>query len=246
MGSVKAYWMDMQEEEAENWIRNQLDDENIEEGSEEWNELSNEYEMLQEHLYEMALLEEDRIWYQQHKHSEFIENFIIEISNLRNILKTMVAPVHEEAHCKMIYVHAVTLLESFLGDTLKSLVISDDKYLTNIVSKVPELKETKKSLEDILAKGDIVVDHVLKWMSTISFHNIPKVIRIYDSALGMTIKTDQRKLGEVIAVRHDIVHRNGRTVEDNIININRALVENAIDVIDDFANVIQTHIQKTK
>ncbi len=246
MGNVKAWWMDLQEQERGDWIRGQIGDDEADETTEGWDELGDEYDALQEAYYEAAEIEEEYQWHQQHKNSEFYDRFESEIQALRDILDGPVNLMHTETYYKMIYAHSVTLLESFLGDAIKSLVVTNEKFLTNAVSKIPELRDIKPTLEEILSQKKIVLTKTLKWFSKVSFHKFSKVVRIYSVVISMSIKVDLEKVSQVAAIRHDIVHRNGKTTEGDVIVMDRKSVIGAIDAVNDFAKEMQAYICEAK
>jgi hypothetical protein len=54
----------------------------------------------------------------------------------------------------MSYAYAVTLLETFLGDTFKALIIKRENFLENAIKNVKEIKNEKYSIFE-LSKTDL-------------------------------------------------------------------------------------------
>lgn len=242
MGRAKEYWMEMQDEEKSNWIREQLGDELADEETEGWDELSIQYSYMQESIRESADLEAEFRWYKQHSYSEMHESFNNNINDLKDLLRNNVFVQYEETYYKMVFAHAVTLLESFLSDTVKSLVVSSDQCLANAIAKVDELKKKKVGLADIKNQKDGLIGLVLKELSEIMYHNIPKVVRVLEGILDSSITVEQKDVCYVTSVRHDIVHRNGKTVEGDIIDLDIDAVVQAIETIEQFVLALQIKI----
>ena len=237
--------MSVDGEEKDDWIRKQLDDEDADKFTEGWDKLSEEYWHLQENLqgyYDEAELN----WYENNSYSEMHDSFLVEINELKEILNSKIQIGHEQAIYKMIYAHAVTLLESFLSDTVKSLIVSNDKFFANAAKHIDELKKARFSLIDVAKQeqSDVAVGLAIMKLSDVLYHNMPKVKRIYESVLGTSLDTDISKVNQITSTRHDIVHRNGKTITGDQIDISKELVEEAVKNIESFVNALQISINK--
>lgn len=74
-----------------------------------------------------------------------------------------------------------------------------------------------------------------------SFHNIVSVNKLYKKVLLTDLpKLHMDKLVKAIAIRHDIVHRNGKTLKGGS---HRLTMENVHQLVDDVDAAIQ-HIDK--
>ena len=66
-----------------------------------------------------------------------------------------------------------------------------------------------------------------------SFHNLDKTTGIYESVLDTHFPSDLLpELKQAVENRHDIVHRNGKTVQGNSIDVSMDDVENLICLVD--------------
>lgn len=240
MGVVKEYWFQVQEEERERWIREHLDDEDADEYTEGWDEVAEEYAMM----LEGQEFEAEYQWFKNQSHSELHEIFINEIVKLKELISTQVAIQHEQTFLKMIYAHSVTLLESFLSDTVKSLIITNNEYFENAIRKVDDLKKSKFNLSEISSQTDGAVGLAVKTLSTVLYHNIPKVSQILDAILDCKLSLEIDKVGYITSVRHDIVHRNGKTTEGDLIEIDVDITKQAIAEIEEFVENLQLKINE--
>jgi len=244
LSSIKEHLLEIQEQKANEWIRERLSDDSLDEKSEEYLQLSEEYSDYQEHLWEEAEWQAELQWLKKNGSSSMHKLFVSELDALKimadsnfNNRKKMAFILHTNIVVKMSYAYAVTLLESFLGDTLKSLISQDDHFLKNALRKFKVLKNVK--LTD-LAETDLDVKSlVLKSVSDVLYHNIPHVVEMYEQVLGTKLDIDISKIVKVTKLRHDIVHRNGKTIDGNMISLNAQDFTQAIDDIKEFAGLLQ-------
>ncbi len=242
MSSTKEWWFAVQEEEKDAWIRDHLEDEDSDEYSEEWQKLSEVYDQNQENLREQAELEEEFDWLESRTYSDEYVKFNEEISKLKAMLKGITVFKYQETICKMTYAHAVTLLESYLSDTLKLLVIKNPTLLENAIVNVDGLKKAKFSLTQIHKSPNGIVSLVLSELSTYLYHNIPKIINVYSAVLSCKLSLDISSVDEVTKVRHDIVHRDAKTKDGDPLEISDLIAVKAVTDIESFVHELQKKI----
>ena len=231
--------IEMQIERADEWIRERLDDENADEESKEYQELATEYSNLQDYLAEQAEFEAELQWLKENGSSIIHKHFIEELGKLKKIEEATRTYVIN----KMTYSYAVTLLEAFLGDTAKSLISENETFFTNS-RQIDELKKAKYSLEFLSTNKVDAKGLAVRELSNILYHNIPKVKRIFEIILGTRIDIDISELDKITKVRHDIVHRNGKTKEGESIHLSSNDMLKMIFHIEKFSNELQLLINE--
>ncbi|MGA4651325.1 HEPN domain-containing protein [Enterobacter hormaechei] len=242
MGSVKRYIEQMEAEESMyDWIRDRVDL-GVEPGDPEWEEqktkylsgeaFENEWE-FEDYDYELDRLTE----YQQ-----AYDQFDIQMSTLRAELPQ----IPSESALKMTYSYSVTLMETCLGDMIKSLVLTDECYLKNSIENVTELKNIKIPLQEIFRNNDIVKKVVLTTFSDYLYHNIEKIVPIYSAVLGektpSNVKNKMEDVIKITKIRHDIVHRNGVDKDGEAVELSRQVLIKAMDDITEFVTHIKISI----
>ena len=75
----------------------------------------------------------------------------------------------------------------------------------------------------------------IKCVSEVLFHKIDKTMEMYKKVLGCKINIDTSKVKLIIDIRHDIVHRNGYTKENEVIDI---LPHDLYQAITDIKNLV--------
>jgi hypothetical protein len=249
MSSIKEHFFEIQSERADEWIRERLDDQDADEESEEWQELANEYGNYQDHLMEEAEFKAELEWLRENGSSLIHKFFIGELDALKKITddnlsnnSNMAFLLNNQLIFKMSYAYAVTLLEAFLGDSLKSLISEYPKYLANAIANVDELKKARFSLSELSASNIEVSSLAIRKISELLFHNIPKAKLVYEKVLGKKLNIDISKIVKVTDVRHNIVHRNGATLDNESITITITDLDDAISHIKKFAEELQSEI----
>lgn len=251
MSSIKDHLFLLQEQRADEWIRERLSDDSLDDDSEEYLQLAEEYSYYQEHLWEEAEWRAELQWLKENRSSSIHKFFINELDALKimassnfNNRQKMAFILHTDIVVKMSYAYAVTLLESFLGDSLKSLISQDEQFLKNALCKLKILKNVKITE---LAETDLDVRSlVLKSVSEVLYHNIPNVVEMYEQVLGTKLDIDISKIIKVTKLRHDIVHRNGKTIDGNKISLKAEDFTQAIDDIKEFSNILQAAINEAQ
>lgn len=109
---------------------------------------------------------------------------------------------------KLLYANAITMMETYLGDTLKREVLKDEASMRSFVENYKPFKEIEIRLSDLFFKRDALPQYICETLSSILFHDLRKIKPIYKDVLNIDID-DVRDLYRAVFVRHDIVHRNG-------------------------------------
>lgn len=116
---------------------------------------------------------------------------------------------------RMLYANIITAMESYLSDAFRKVVLSREDKLRLFVETTKEFQYQKISLSDIFNRMDKIKQEVSDYLAGISFHNIGKVEALYRGTLGIEFPKDStRRIHKAIAIRHDIVHRNGKNSDD--------------------------------
>ncbi|QIB50362.1 hypothetical protein [Pseudomonas sp. OIL-1] len=249
MSSIKDHLFEVQSERAEQWIRERLSDDQLDEGSEEWQQLASDYSNYQDYLLEEAEWKAELEWLKENGSSNIHKFFLDELNALKVMAESnlghstkMAFMLHSNIIVKMSYAYAVTLLESFLGDTLKALITEREEFLHNAIRNVEEVSKAKYSLADLAETDLSICDLALKHANEILFHNIPKVKKIYEQVIGVKLQLDISKISRITALRHDIVHRNGYSKYNEPINLNAQDFYQAIENIKEFTSSLQKQI----
>ncbi|MCP3130060.1 hypothetical protein [Shewanella sp. KJ2020] len=239
MSSIKEYLFDYDLEEMRRWICEELDDEYADEDTPGWESLAEEWSNM--HASNEAITEFFD-WYKQHAHSEIHQTFHLQISKLKDLLEMTLPTYNEDTFYKMTYAYAVTLMESFLADTIRSLIITDDRYFFNAINNVDTLKDCKFTISEIAKQTDGARGFAVTELSKLMYHNIPKIREVLKAVLGRDIKIDISQVCTITALRHDIVHRDGKKTDGQLIIVDKEIAKDTVLQIEEFVNSLAKKI----
>lgn len=176
-------------------------------------------------------------------HEQYIE-FSTELDCARVLLRDSVNGPHTQTTCKLVYARSVALPEPMISASVNALVLADKAFLLNIARHIESIQKGKKfSLMEIAEHPRGVEGVILKALSEITFHNPATIKTVLVALVGDGMKDlDVSVFAPISKVRHDIVHRNGKTVEDEPISLTHEQVYEAMDKIDDLASNISRRI----
>lgn len=246
MGRAKEEWMRREElEPMYEWIEENYGEDAGEEGSETWNEAVKAFE---EYCEEQHFLEEEAYRQEEYDYYIFLTLkdadliFAKDISELRTMLTENSAMSANQTYLKMVLAHAVTILEVYLEDIIKSLIASNDAYLENTIKNVKPFCDTPFKLGEISIEKDGIKKFVIGKLSDNLYHDIPKVIKILTGITGRKIEISIKEVCCVTAIRHDIVHRNGKNKDGDHIEITHPFVLDALASIETFTRDLRSNL----
>ncbi len=248
MGRSSELHRQAREDECFEWIRGELGDIDADEYSSEWAELESLWHDKKEEEEE-RLYEEERNsidWYVSHSYSEIHEVYQFKLQKLKMLINTTEINVdNEDMFYKMSYAHAVTIMEAFLNDTVRSLILSSKEYFENAISNIDLLCTEKYTIKELYNKKDGLEGVVLKNLSDVMYHNIPKVIKILENILKSgKLNINISEVVKITIKRHHIVHRDGKTKSGELIVIDRGALFLAMSKMSDFVKKVAGAVSK--
>ena len=116
--------------------------------------------------------------------------------------------------CRLLYSNVITMMETYLGDTLKREVLRDEESIRNFVELYEPFSKIEIKLSHLFSKKDSLPKYIKEILNSILYHDLPKIKPIYKTILGIDLG-DIKELYKAVIVRHDIVHRNGKDKDGN-------------------------------
>lgn len=148
-----------------------------------------------------------------------LKKFNDEIHNLSMLASLKLKnPKTEEILNRQLYIGLISTMETFLSEVFINLTLNDEQYLKNFILGHPEFKETKFHLRDIFKEYERIKKTAKKIMLKTIYHNLWNVRSMYKYTFNIKFPNDE-KMMEHVRLRHDLVHRNGKTKKGNPINI---------------------------
>lgn len=218
------------DEETPKEILNKIN--NLEEGKRVW---LAPWELYQDDYYEElyeAITENKR----------FLVKFQEEIFNLAQLNEIELDDKKIEPILKrQIFIGVIGTLETFLSDTFTNLTIDKDEYFRNFVEKYPNYRKHKFELRHLYMVQERIKEIVKKELLDIIYHDLQKISQMYAS----TFKIDFPSIGPIIKsikIRHDLVHRNGKTKNGQDVVVEKETITDLINKVSVFVIEIATRL----
>lgn len=121
---------------------------------------------------------------------------------------------------RLLHANAITAMETYLGDTIRKQVLSRPALMRRFVETNFEFRDKKFAVAELFNVHDSIKETVADLLDKTVFHHLERVIGLYKNVLH--VEFPQAHVGvlvDAVATRHDIVHRNGKTVSGNSVTI---------------------------
>ncbi len=185
-------------------------------------------------------------FYKTENKSNYDNEFKQSIENVKKIL-VLKLEIDEDKVKKFIirilYANVITALETYLSDCFIEKILKDKKIIPKLLESISEFNEKKMTLYNAYDWIEHLNDNIIDVLSGISFHNLGKVKSMYKNVLNVDFPENLGKIFNAISIRHDIVHRNGKTKDSEEIILTKQDID---DLIDEVSKLIKYIDSKTK
>ena len=172
-------------------------------------------------------------------------------SHLRSVnsLIKQISPssIHStQAFYRMVYASIITAVEAYLSDTFYCLVITDPARTERLLTTAPEFLEKKYSVAEVLDWHKNLAIRLSDYLHGIAWHNLGKVRPMYETVLNIRFPENSGALHRAVAIRHDIVHRNGRSKDHRSHRFSAKDIYDLIAVAEKFVNELEVQLKPQK
>lgn len=143
--------------------------------------------------------------------TKHLETFTSSLFNIKQLLKTRVEDSSQQCFRRLLYVNVITALETYLSDFFISTISSDPSLIRRFVETNPDFKGEKISLSDVFKASEQIEQRVRTYLMDVVWHHLARIKPMFMDTLCLEFPAQMGALFKAILVRHDIVHRNGRT-----------------------------------
>lgn len=183
-------------------------------------------------------------WLNRHSHQEFFVEFEAELATVASLLAAVTNTAQANTVYKLVYAHCVTLLEALISSVVRKLVVSEEDLLMSLAAGYKKVSIVSVTLKEIPEQPKVVETIVLKILADQTFHNVSTIKEVLGVMFGDHMKDlNLAGVGRICSKRHDIVHRNGKTVDDNPIQLSLVEVNQAISTVREFAQDVKRRIE---
>jgi hypothetical protein len=155
--------------------------------------------------------EDDSLWEAISANADARGTFTKAIGTIQEIMKMAPPALAERIH-SLLFANAITALEVYLADTFIKKVVTDEASLRKFFEGTHGLTKKHVRLQAFPSHASAVSAAKTALMK-ISWHNLGRAESLYRETLGIAFTDAVRALDAAVAIRHDIIHRNGKTTD---------------------------------
>ncbi|MEE1143425.1 MAG: HEPN domain-containing protein [Bacteroidales bacterium] len=173
----------------------------------------------------------------------YYEDFKREIVEIYSILENSKNLIHKNSLHKMLYAHTITIMETYLSDTLIQKILSSKEIKRKFIENYTDYDTKKICFKDILSELEKLEKTIKTDLQELIYHNLGKIKPIYKAILDIEFGKDETsKIMQCVNKRHHIVHRNGKDKDNNPIQIYIEDVEDVLEKVYNFISNIEKQI----
>ena len=176
--------------------------------------------------------------------TDYYSNFISSIHDIEILLRAKVDNTVSHCLMRLLYVNVVTVLETYLSDAFINTVMNDSKLMRRFIETNPDFQVEKVSISDIYKMGEEIERKARTYLIELIWHRLDRVKPMYEKTLDIKFPDDLSTIFRAILIRHDIVHRNGKTKDGKEIIITQEKVTELINAIKQLVQHIDTQLPK--
>jgi hypothetical protein len=143
----------------------------------------------------------------------------------------------------LLFANIITSLEVYLLDTFANAVFRDEAFLRRFVESHPNFQKRQVKYSDIFKLHDDLASSVKRELAAVLWHNLPRVSKMFRATLDVEFG-DFADLGRAVTVRHDIVHRNGRTTAGERIAIGVDEVRKVVALVQTLVDSVEKQVNE--
>ena len=149
------------------------------------------------------------------------------------------APPDKKCLHRMLYINVITILECYLSDFFMSCIKKDSKLLRKLIETTPTFREQKILVSDVFQTMDAIEKRANEYLSGLVWHRLREASKLYENVLGVVFPSDMNALRSAIAIRHELVHHNGKKKDGTEHEIGEADIRSVIRVAEELVDHIE-------
>jgi hypothetical protein len=172
--------------------------------------------------------------FQEYEHVDVYGNFKKAIKNIETLSNIEIDNATQQHLHRMLFVSVITAMETYLSDVFINTVMPEQDLLRQLVETSPELKKKTIRMSELFNSMDNIREEVRRYLSEISWHHLQRISPMYKATLSVDFPKDLGGVYKAIRTRHDIVHRNGKTVDNEEVKVEADEVAGLIVAVSGF------------
>jgi hypothetical protein len=171
-------------------------------------------------------------------HQTAFQTSVMDILSL--LAQPIEAPPDKNNLRRLLYINVITILECYLSGFFISRVREDRKLLRKLIETTPTFKEQKLSVSDVFETMEAIDKRADSYLTGLVWHRVKDVSALYERVLGVNFPSDMQALRNAIAVRHELVHRNGKKRDGTEHEISESEIQSVVKL----AEAMVEHVER--
>lgn len=152
-------------------------------------------------------------------------------------------PHLDKTFYRLSYSSVITSLETYLADVFLDRILRNSDNMDNLLKNANEFKSKKYSIEEAISFNERKESEVEGYIKDVIWHNLSKAAYLYRKVLGINFEhVLAPSVHRCIEIRHDIVHRNGKSKDGELHLITKDSIIKCINDIKAFVEDIEKKI----
>jgi hypothetical protein len=143
---------------------------------------------------------------------------------------------------QLLYSSLIAALETYLADTVSYWVAIDKGVFRQFVTSCEEFKQQKFALTQIFERMETLEKEVETYLQQLTWHRLDKVGPLMTDTLGIALPSIGTLMKQIL-VRHDIVHRGGKTKEGKAVIIGNSQLSGLRESVMTFADAVEAALR---
>jgi hypothetical protein len=148
-----------------------------------------------------------------------LQTFKDSISNVSALLEVNVEKAQQKHFRGMLYVSVIIAMEAYLLDNFLSCLDADMAVFRKFVETTEHFRKQKIPLSTIYSESEGIQKRGRSYLTKMLWHRLGEAATLYRNTLGVRFPEDMKGLSQAVQIRHDFVHRNGRTADGKELNL---------------------------
>lgn len=165
----------------------------------------------------------------------FLDN---RLDQIKSVIAVQASPVEKDLIHQMAHSALITSLEAYLADTVIYWVRHDKSAMRKFVSGNKDFKARTLTLNQVFDRLEKLDHEIQEYLQSLIWHRLDKIKPMIQVGFDIQLP-DIDDLMRQVVVRHDIVHRAGRTSDGRMVSITDEDVCNLHDAVRKFSNALE-------
>jgi hypothetical protein len=178
--------------------------------------------------------------------SAYHENFVGALADIEKLLETEVDASLSNCLNRLLYVNVITALETYLSDAFINTVVPNSRLMRRFIETTPEFQTEKIAMSDVFKAMEEIESKAKRYLGDVVWHHLERVKPMYRATLEVDFPADAGDIFRAILIRHDIVHRNGKTKDGVEISITKGDIQTLIAAARAFVQQIDKQLAQVR